>query len=101
MTDNQQQHEDIREIRQNVLDLVQQQGAMTATLRSIEGRLFTDPGAHIPQMWKKFGEHGKEIATIKSDHRADKAWLTGFASFGAAGLTVAFKWLLGKLGFHF
>jgi hypothetical protein len=106
MADNDNIHDDIREINRTLTTMATSLGANAATLEAMNKRLF-EPGGVIPGMWAEIKEVKNEAADAlihaqKANKKVDtqRAYVAGASAAGlAAGGLV--KLALTKLGLHF
>ena len=94
-------HNDVREMRQHVLDLLQTVTATNTKVDLLSSRLYSDgDGGAIPILFKKNAELTSVVGKVASDLRSQKAYAIGYGA-GAGGILVLARHLAAKFGFNF
>ena len=94
-------HNDVREMRQHVLDLLQTVTATNTKVDLLSSRLYSDgDGGAIPILFKKNTELDKKVSGVATELSNQRAYAVGYGA-GAAGLLTLAHYLVGKLGLHF
>lgn len=93
-------HNDVREMRQHVLDLLQTVTATNTKVDLLTNRLYSDgEGGAIPMLFKKHNELDAKVGKVASDLSNQRAYAIGYGA-GAGGLLVLARHVLAKFGLN-
>lgn len=108
-------HDDLREIRGMVTELVAAHARGEQKIDSLNERLFNHGAGAIPVLYNKCNACSTDlvnlrsdfannlsavkadVASVKTDRRVDKAYVMG----ASAVLSLSVKWVLSHVGWHF
>lgn len=107
MADNDNIHEDIREIRGMMTTLVASSAANGAKLEALDTRLFAAASGALPAMWGEIksakecaSTAAKDVEKVNSKVNNQRAYVAGFSACGII-LGGFFKAMLSKMGLNF
>ena len=94
-------HNDVREMRQHVLDLLATVASTNTKVDLLNNRLYSDgAGGAIPTLYKQHAELQAKVHTVAQAVSNQHAWAIGYGA-GAGGVLVLARHVAAKFGFNF